>query len=197
VTGPNNPKDAMTDHELLLAFAERSDAECLGVFMGRHEERLLRFAGRLLGDVNGAQDVVQEAFIQVACHPRKLLTVESCANWLFRVTRNIGISHLRRQSRHDRRARIRAEEATRELEVRAESERTALEADEERHLVRNEIERSSPRHRELLHLKIVEEKSYREIAEITGLTVTNVGYQLHIAVKDLSRRLRARREAGP
>jgi len=187
----------MTDHELLLAFAERSDAECLGVFMGRHEERLLRFAGRLLGDVNGAQDVVQETFIQVACHPRKLLSVESCANWLFRVTRNIGISHLRSRARHEKRVRTRAEQDAAGLEARSGSERSSMEVDEERELVRAEIEKSSPRHRELLHLKIVEEKSYREIAEITGLTVTNVGYQLHLAVKDLSRRLRARKEAGP
>ena len=113
------------------------------------------------------------------------------------MTRNIGITHLRRRARHDKRVRTRAEESTRELEARAETERTSLETDEERELVRNEIERSSPRHRELLHLKIVEEKSYKEIAEITGLTVTNVGYQLHLAVKDLSRRLRARTEAGP
>ena len=180
----------MTDHELLLAFAERSDADCLGVFIGRHEGPLLRFAGRLLGDRDGAQDVVQEAFIEVARDPRRLLSVESCGNWLFRVTRNIGITHLRRRARHERRARIGGERAAAEAEARSETDRTALEADEERARVRAEIERSSPRHREVLILKIVEEKSYREIAEITGLTVTNVGYLLHKAVKDLSRRLK-------
>jgi RNA polymerase sigma-70 factor (ECF subfamily) len=60
--------------------------------------------------------------------------------------------------------------------------------------VRAAIDRLAPRHRELLLLKVVEQKSYREIAEITGLTVTNVGYLLHMAVKALGGRLKASRE---
>ena len=42
-----------------------------------------------------------------------------------------------------------------------------------------------------------EGKSYKEIAEITGLTVTNVGYLLHQAMKSLSGRLRAHEGEAP
>ena len=37
-------------------------------------------------------------------------------------------------------------------------------------------------------------KSYREIAEIMGLSVTNVGYLLHRAMKELTLRLNHSRE---
>ncbi len=36
-------------------------------------------------------------------------------------------------------------------------------------------------------LKVREKKSYKEIAEITGLTVTNVGFLLHQAMQELQR----------
>ena len=57
-----------------------------------------------------------------------------------------------------------------------------------------EIARLKPRYRELLLLKVVEEKSYKEIAAITGLSATNVGYLLHQAMKTLSQRIQEKRE---
>ena len=78
----------------------------------------------------------------------------------------------------------------------AEIEKTkAVEKEEMRARVQAEIEHLGPRYRELLLLKVQEDKSYREIAEITGLTVTNVGYLLHMAMKELSRRLQRSKES--
>ena len=39
------------------------------------------------------------------------------------------------------------------------------------------------------YLKVYEEKSYREIADETGLTVGNVGFILHSAMKKLAAKL--------
>ena len=39
-------------------------------------------------------------------------------------------------------------------------------------------------------LKVYEEKSYKEIGEITGLSTGNVGYILHHAMKKLAKELR-------
>lgn len=184
----------MTDRDLLRAYAESSDTDSLGAFFGRYEGSLLRFVGKLLGDADRAQDVVQETFIQVARHPAKLLGVESCHNWLLKVARNIGITHLRRDARQKKHAEAAAVLATEEATKRIQDCATVLEKEESRQRVRAAIERLSPRHRELLLLKVEESKSYREIAQITGLTVTNVGYLLHMAMKELTRRLEPLRE---
>jgi RNA polymerase sigma-70 factor (ECF subfamily) len=176
----------MTDRDLLQAYANSGDAESLGAFLGRYQQSLLRFVERLVGDYEAAQDVVQETFLQVARRPNRLLEVENCHNWLLRVARNLGVDRIRR----DARARKHTEALKNRLGARtAESPSGALEAQEVHAAVRAAISRLSPRYREVLILKIQEEKSYREIAEITGLTVTNVGYLLHKAVKMLSSRL--------
>ena len=43
----------------------------------------------------------------------------------------------------------------------------------------------SPRQQEVLRLRMQAGLSYREIAEVTGLTVSNVGFHLHAAVRSL------------
>ena len=48
----------------------------------------------------------------------------------------------------------------------------------------------SLREQQLVVLKIYEDKSYAEISEISGLTVGNVGYILHYAMKKLAAELR-------
>ncbi len=184
----------MTDRELLRAYAESSDGDALGVFVTRYQGTLLRFVSKLLGDREAAQDVVQDTFLQVARHPKRLLDIENHHNWLLRVARNLGISHLRRRSRARKHTEAFASRVAAEAQAREEEKSRALEEEETRSLVRSEINRLSERHREVLLLKVQEEKSYREIAEITGLSVTNVGYLLHQAVKELSRRLNRNRE---
>ena len=184
----------MTDQELLRAYAESSDRESLGTFLTRYQGSLVRFAGRLLGDADAAQDVVQETFLQVARHPTRLLEVENCHNWLLRVVRNIGISRIRHDARARKHAEAFMEQATATAAERTEAAALTLEAEEARAKVRAAIGRLQPRYREVILLKIQEEKSYKEISEITGLTVTNVGYMLHRAMKELTARLESTRE---
>ena len=57
------------------------------------------------------------------------------------------------------------------------------------------LSRLSVRERQLVVLKVYEEKSYKEIAEITGLTVGNVGFILHTAIKKLAAMLAAKENA--
>jgi RNA polymerase sigma-70 factor (ECF subfamily) len=52
------------------------------------------------------------------------------------------------------------------------------------------IEELNERCRELIHLKFEEDLSYKEISERTQLSVSNVGYLLHHALKDIAAALK-------
>lgn len=186
----------MTDHDLLRSYVDTRDADSLSTFLCRYEESLLRFVGKLLRDPDVAQDVVQETFLRVARDPKRLLSVESCHNWLLRVARNIGMDHLRKLTRVRRHAPHVATQAASVAAERQRDETSTLEREEERARVRAEIQKLQPRHRELLLLKVQEGKTYREISEITGLSVTYVGYLLHHAMKSLAHRLREKAPGG-
>ncbi len=47
------------------------------------------------------------------------------------------------------------------------------------------VEQLTNRQQEVLRLRLQAGLSYREIAEVTGLTIGNVGFHLHTAVRNL------------
>ncbi len=51
------------------------------------------------------------------------------------------------------------------------------------------LTRLSPRQQEVLRLRLGAGLSYREIADVTGLSVSNVGFHLHEAVRNLRERI--------
>ena len=65
-----------------------------------------------------------------------------------------------------------------------------VEAREVAEVVTEKIHGLPPKQREVLALKLQEEKSYKEISAITGLTVSNVGYLIHHGLKGLAGELR-------
>jgi RNA polymerase sigma-70 factor (ECF subfamily) len=65
-----------------------------------------------------------------------------------------------------------------------------LEKDEALNRVRHAISLLPKESAEIIQLKFDQQKSYNEISQITGLSVSNVGYKLHHIIKDLSQALK-------
>lgn len=57
-----------------------------------------------------------------------------------------------------------------------------MERSEEQSLVEQQIQKLPSREQELLALRLSHGMSYKQIAEITGLTTSNVGFLLHQAL---------------
>lgn len=55
--------------------------------------------------------------------------------------------------------------------------------------IQQQLARLSDNQQEVVRLKFQAGLSYKEIAEVTGLTVTNVGYLLHTALSTLKERI--------
>ena len=133
-----------------------------------YELPLLRYARRLLGDVDLAADAVQHAFVKLCDESRERLDGR-VAPWLFRVCRNRAIDHLRRSGREhalldepgDSPTAV-GHPASRETDPAASAERADL-ATRLRELL---ADLPSPQ-REAIDLWC-EGLTYRQIAEVTG-----------------------------
>ena len=163
--------DGQDEKDRLGAFRRLFDA---------YEGVLLRYAARLTGNATAAEDIVQNTFVKFIRKWQKKVEVSSeTASWLYRVAHNEAIDHLRGETRLRKLHAEHGEECmsnpseSGEISDRAENAAEAL-------------SRLSDRERQLVILKVYEEKSYKEIAEITGLTVGNVGFILHTAIKKLA-----------
>ena len=160
----------------------RTDASSLvQEAVARHQAPLLRYATRLLGgDADRAQDVVQDTFIRLMAQPSD--SVEGhVAEWLFTVCRNRSHDVLRKEGRMKRFEEGQAERLT---AADPRPGRT-LERNEQHEAVLRLIGRLPHNQQEVIRLKFQNGFSYQEISRITALSVTNVGFILHTAIKAL------------
>ena len=162
-----------------------SQADWVREALKRFEKPLLRYALRITGDVETAQDVVQDTFLKLCLADRATIQ-EYLAPWLYRVCRNRALDVRKKEQRMQSvDPVILAEQPSPQPPPRAvaqgrETESLALEAFAE--LPDNQ--------QEVFRLKFQEHLSYKEISEVTGFPVTNVRYLIHISLKRVRERLR-------
>jgi RNA polymerase sigma-70 factor (ECF subfamily) len=148
------------------------------------ESPLLAYARRLVGDFAVAEDVVQDAFMKLHSQFQQVRTPQP---WLYRTVHNLAVDHQRCASRivlvDDRTSEDMPANDTADSQPMPDEQIARWEGIG---LVRLVLETLDARSRELIRLRFEEELSYKEIAESTGLTVGNVGYILHHALKAMA-----------
>lgn len=153
--------------------------------LNRFEGPLLKYATSFLGDSDRAQDVVQDTFIKLWKQDRE--AIESrLAPWLFTVCRNAALDVLKK----DKRMKPLAAPEGRLVSDRK-SPDMLTEHKEEKRRVLSFLEKLPDRQRELLRLKFQSGLRYQEISDVTGLSVSNVGYLIHTAMKTLRQQMQA------
>jgi RNA polymerase sigma-70 factor (ECF subfamily) len=157
------------------------DTQWISDAFDRYEGPLVRYAMRLTGDLESARDVVQDTFVRL-CRQEESRLEGHLAAWLFTVCRRRATDVARKGARM-RRLDLdpdgwSANEPTQEALVeRRESVARVLAL----------LERLPPREQEVVRLKLQNELSYREISRVTGLSVSNVGYLIHTAIRKIRR----------
>ena len=155
--------------------------------VARHQAPLLRYATRLLGgDADRAQDVVQDTFVRLLAQPSESVDGH-VAEWVFTVCRNRAHDVLRKEGRMKRFEEGQAERLT---AADPRPGRT-LERNEQHEAVLRLIGRLPHNQQEVIRLKFQNGFSYQEISRITSLSVTNVGFILHTAIKALRQEMTA------
>lgn len=147
----------------------------------RFEKPLLAFATRLTGDADLARDVVQDTFVRFSRHAPTAFEGGDPAKWLFTVCRNRALDLCRRAGRV---TYVEQEELEAAPALTLAPDEAAA-AQDEHELLRRLLTQLPARQQELVQLKFQQDLSYRDIAGITGLSETNVGFLLHTALKKL------------
>jgi RNA polymerase sigma-70 factor (ECF subfamily) len=156
-------------------------------------ERNVKFAGAIAysvtGDFHAAKDVVQEAFLRVHSGLAKLQEVEKFRAWLRNVVRTTALDWRRRNKKGRGGSLDALEDSGQEPEAEAvEPLEAALERDELRRQVREEIGKLPESQREVVALKYLDDRSYEEISALTGLSVATIESRLWRARNTLRQR---------
>lgn len=135
----------------------------------------------MVKDEQLAQDIVQEAFIRLQT---RLAGITQPKAWLYTTVRRLAIDHLRKTRKV---IPFQANEGSPELDPTDPAPTPDSQAESHEHtgLMRICVERLPQKERMIVHLKFIDDLSYKQIAKQMGMTVGHVGYALHHALKSL------------
>ena len=148
------------------------------------ESPLLRYAFSLVGRRAVAEEIVQDAFLQL--HVR-WDEVDSPQEWLFRTVRNRAYNYCRDNKRV---VLNKDDQPMPTANIEDETPEAMMLRMEAAGALRQIIQELSESDRRLIELKYFDGLKYRDIAEQTGLSIGNVGYRLHHILKELAGKLR-------
>lgn len=154
--------------------------------VARYEGPLIRYAAQFTADVDRARDVVQDAFLRL-CREDRAQVEGHLAQWLFTVCRNRALDVRRKEKR----MKAMTDEQASSQTSREENQDRLLERHDSVDRVVRVLSTLSENQQEVVRLKFQSGLSYREISDITELSVSNVGFLLHTALKKIRERLEA------
>lgn len=144
-----------------------------------HQAGLIRYAYRMVKNRELAHDMVQDAFIRYIKNPPKYGLPKQRASWLFRVTHNLCIDYIKRETR--RREIYDKVEELKDVPMPMD----AMMAHEGWGKMEHFLNQLSENQQSVLYLFFQQGKSYKEIEEITDLSLSNVGMLLHRGLKKI------------
>jgi RNA polymerase sigma-70 factor (ECF subfamily) len=190
VTEPNTqPPD-----ERLVELALAGNQAAFGVLVRRYQRRLTAFLGQLVGDMELARELSQEAFIRAWGALDRFDPQFRFSTWLFRIAHNLGIDQLRRR-RLQTVSLVRQDADGEDVELAViDASKDPLGHFENRELaeaMRVAISELRPEYRELVLLRHFAGLSYQDIAELKGMPLGTVKNKLFRAHSVLRSKLQA------
>ena len=188
------------EFELLKRFAD-GDEDAFAAVLARWEKPLINFIYRLIPERTEAEDVAQEVFLKVAGAAAGLSRQAKFSTYLYRIAYNLAIDRLRRRKVRAAGASFvsldeSAENADGENFNRQVPDPADLPADllrerlETKRSVETALAELPENQRTAIMLKVYEDRSYTEIAEILGVSIPSVESLLFRARQNLFKKLK-------
>ncbi len=148
--------------------------------INEYESALINYANSIIRDSERAKDVVQETLIKLyGQDPEKVSNF--LKSWLFTVCRNRCFDIIRKEKRmtnmDDKKIEI--------IHDTADDPGKAAERSDQRIQILGFLDKLPDNQKEVIRLKFEGDMSYKEISQVTNLSVSNVGFLIHAGIKKL------------
>jgi RNA polymerase sigma-70 factor (ECF subfamily) len=180
-----------TDEALVEAYLESGDEQAFRTLIERRQDQIFGYIMGMVHDRAVAHDLFQDTFERVikAMNDRRGSYTHQgqWLSWVMRIARNATIDHLRKQKKWSDVAGD--EDEGRSFWDTLESDRPSAEDElhrtQQRNVLNTYIRRLAPEQREVLLLRQETDLTFREIAELTGVSINTALGRMRYALKNL------------
>jgi len=184
--------EKLSDEDLIEHF-QQGDNRAYELIVKRYKNQLLNFVFRFLNNQEEAEDVVQETFLRVFRNRFAYTRVAKFSTWIYTIAGNLARTELRRRKRRrlfsisDMGLEDRDYEIADDM-LNPESQANSTLQEE---IIQREISKLSPKFREVIILRDVQELSYEEISKIIRVPIGTVKSRVNRARLRLQNRLKS------
>lgn len=174
---------SMIRERLTVLLAQGGDRSAFSMLVEAYDRRLLYFVRRILGEFDGAYDVLQSVWLIAYRKLGQLSAPDAFRVWLYRIAHDQAIDELRKKSKRP----VLFED------VKVAPVVDVVETDnhsfEDAELIHQALSSLSIDHRRVITLKFLEEMSVEEIAQVVDCSAGTVKSRLHYAKAALRSRI--------
>jgi RNA polymerase sigma-70 factor (ECF subfamily) len=183
-----------TSEDEIVALAKRGDAAAFDVIYRRHSARVYAVCLRISGNTAEAEDLTQDAFLQVLRKIRSFRGDSAFSTWLHRIAVNLALMRLRRKTSLEvsleETAGSHSNASTRKELVVSDPQ---LDGSLERMHLQRALGKLRPAQKLVVELHDIHGYQHNEIARLLDWTVGNSKSQLHRARTRLRKALHPQR----
>lgn len=179
----------MNSADDLIARARHGDDEAFRLIFERYARPIISFIYDMVGERELAEDLTQETFVRAYRNLKMLRDETKLSTWLFGIAKNVAREALRSRRREDQRLGIN-DRTVLELSDANPSPVGQLLDKELNDVVHDALRALDEDKRLVFTLKVFQQRSYEEIAEITGFSIPKLKTDLHRARTEMRRRIR-------
>ena len=160
------------------------DASAFDVLVIRHQKTIHRVCYRFTGNTEDAADLTQEVFVKAYRSLPKFRGTSAFSTWLYRIAVNACLSF-----KASRKNRTEEWDEDHDIVAGGPSAEETLDALSNARNIRAALETLPERQRLTVIMKVLEERTHAEVAEILGSNVGTVKANLFFAIRNLRKQL--------
>lgn len=182
----------LPDEELFGAF-KKGNEQAFDVLLGRHQKPLYNFLYRILGNLEAAEEALQEVFLRAIRSADEYRPSAKFSTWLYTIARNFCIDYGRKQKfrRHlsletkDDNDSEALQNAFASQEATADNRVSAQQIERILYQILDEL---APEQKEVFLLRETQGLQFDEIAHITKVSVNTVKSRMRYALMTIQKR---------
>jgi len=163
--------------QIWIIRAQQGEIDAFESLVEKYHNRLLYYIRRMVNDEELAKDIMQTVWLRAYRNLHTLRHTEAFSVWIYRIARNFSVQQIREERKEN--------EAYKEYKILEEDS----DADDlntlDAVLLHHALNKLQSIHKEALLLRIIEEMSYEQIAEVTACTLGTVRSRIHYAKQKL------------
>lgn len=172
----NKTLTELTDEELIKEFQINNTLDAYEILVKRYKDPLINFVFRFVGDRDVCTDIVQDTMIKFYLNKDSYREFAKFSTWIYTIAGNLAKNELKRRRRRTIFS-IHNDDDERSIQIEDKAflaPDRATDSEIKNEIIQKALMKVKPVYREVVILRDIQDLSYEEIAEITGLSLGTV-----------------------